>query len=254
MLNIIIKKITIWNSAKSGAKTRACLLCGAFLIFLASGCSLNMNTTLAANGSCEVALDAKFKPAAAALFKSLNTDAQGTAAVNVLDAEIINKGLLASKGVSAARITNTAPDALSGKVNISKLETFISGGGGAASPVHFESTPLGGRFSLMLNLKTGGDFLSAISPDLADYVSALFAPAATGESLSRAEYLKVVSDAYGKKISDEIAVSNLNLRFRFPAPIKSAKGLKYNGAEAFVDLPLTDVLTLEKELAFEVIW
>ncbi|MDR0539392.1 MAG: hypothetical protein LBG74_02660 [Spirochaetaceae bacterium] len=208
-----------------------------------------MDITLAADASCVFTVDTQLQPATAALFKNLNDASAGD---TVIDAELFNKGISASKGIKSARLKNIGPASIAGTIEVSKLDVFISGA--RQAPVVFENVPSGGKFALTLTIETGEAFLSSISPDLADYVSALLAPIATGERLSRQEYLDLIAGVYGKKIAAEIAGSTIKLLMRFPAPVKRARGLSYKSNTAVLELPLTAVLVLENELVWEVEW
>jgi hypothetical protein len=80
------------------------------------------------------------------------------------------------------------------------------------------------------------------------------APAATGERLSRAEYLELVDSFYGKALADEIAAAGITVSIGFPGPVSSVKGGVFTGTQARFDIPLAALLVLENPLEYEVIW
>jgi hypothetical protein len=86
------------------------------------------------------------------------------------------------------------------------------------------------------------------------YLSALMAPIATGEALTKPEYLALVTSVYGKAIADEISSSSIRASVNFPGAIQRIKGGTYSGRRADFDIPLLDILVLETPLSYEVVW
>jgi len=80
------------------------------------------------------------------------------------------------------------------------------------------------------------------------------APVATGEVMTRAEYLTFVASIYGKDIADEIASSSIRASVDFPGVIQRVKGGTFTGRRAEFEIPLPDILVLEKPLSYEVVW
>jgi hypothetical protein len=93
-----------------------------------------------------------------------------------------------------------------------------------------------------------------ISADVRDYLSALAAPAATGERLSRGEYLDLVGSIYGPGLADEIAAARITASIGLPGPVSSVKGGTLAASQARFDIALVDLLVLEKPLEYEVVW
>jgi hypothetical protein len=93
-----------------------------------------------------------------------------------------------------------------------------------------------------------------IYPEAVDYLSALMAPAATGEALSKANYLVLVESVYGKPLANEIGTSRVAAVITMPGTVKSVKGGTSSGREARFDIALADLLVLEQPLNLEINW
>jgi len=65
--------------------------------------------------------------------------------------------------------------------------------------IQYDSTRTGGHLRLTLDRNNGPATLALFSQDVTDYLSALMAPIATGENLSQAKYLDLVSRMYGPR-------------------------------------------------------
>jgi hypothetical protein len=80
------------------------------------------------------------------------------------------------------------------------------------------------------------------------------APVATGESLTKGEYLALVGSIYGKGVADEITAAKIHAFIDFPGPISSVRGGAYTGRRAVFEVPLLDLLVLESPLNYEIRW
>jgi hypothetical protein len=96
--------------------------------------------------------------------------------------------------------------------------------------------------------------MALISPEVSDYLSAFMAPVVTGEELSKAEYLDLVSSLYGRALADEIAAARIYASVDFPGPLQSVRGGNFSGRRAEFTVPLIDLLVLENRLEYEVRW
>jgi hypothetical protein len=112
----------------------------------------------------------------------------------------------------------------------------------------------GGRSTINLSLDSGPQILALISPDVSDYLAALMAPLATGEKMTKAEYLALVGTVYGRGIADEIAGAAVRVAIDFPGPVQRAVGGTFSGRRAEFAIPLLDLLVLETPLSYEVAW
>jgi hypothetical protein len=194
----------------------------------------------------------------AALIKGLAV-ASGTQPNSpVLDGESIAKSMAAAPGIASASFKNTSPSAIEGTVKITNVGNFLSNSRGQNAKnldfIHFEQGTGGGRCTVSLNLDTGPEILGLLSPEIAVYLEALMAPLATGEKLSKTEYLGWVESVYGKGIADEISKTSIRASINFPGQVQSAGGGTFSGSKAEFNIPLPDILTLEKPLRYEVVW
>jgi hypothetical protein len=156
-------------------------------------------------------------------------------------------------GVARVSLTNTGPSALEGAVQISDINRFLAVGdvGGFVS---FEQGRNGGSCEISISRDNGPVILALLSPEISDYLSALMAPLATGEELSKPEYLQLVASVYNRAVSDEIAGSRIRASIDFPGQVTSVRGGTFSGRRANFDIPLLDLLVLETPLSYVVRW
>jgi hypothetical protein len=178
----------------------------------------------------------------------------GAAGAPVLNGEAISRSMSAAPGVESVSFRNTGPVALEGSVKITNIGDFLAPVRDKKGFIVLEENASGGRLRISLSRDLGPDILSLISPEITDYLSALMAPIATGEVLSKAEYLELVASVYGKPIADEIAGASIRASVDLPGPIRSIQGGKFSGRRAEFDIPLLDILVLENPLSYEVSW
>jgi hypothetical protein len=159
----------------------------------------------------------------------------------------------APSGNVSAALRNTGPSAIEGQVRISNISRFLASGD-AGGFVKFEQGRAGGRCEIGINRDNGPVILEILSPEIADFLNALMAPLATGEELTKTEYLELVSSVYSKSISDEIAASRIRASIDFPGSVTSVRGGTFSGRRANFDIPLLDLLVLETPFICEVKW
>jgi hypothetical protein len=138
-------------------------------------------------------------------------------------------------------------------VRISRIGDFLSATDGR-SFIAFEQGQSGGRCGININRENGPVVLELLSSEISGYLNALMAPIATGESLSKTEYLELVASFYNRAISDEIAGSRIRASLEFPGTVSSVRGGTFSGRRAEFDIPLVDLLVLETPLRYEVNW
>jgi hypothetical protein len=80
------------------------------------------------------------------------------------------------------------------------------------------------------------------------------APVATGEQLTKQEYLELVASVYRKELAAEISAARIRARVEFPGTVVSVRGGTFSGSSAEFDVPLIDLLVLENRLSYEVVW
>ena len=222
----------------------------AIVVFLPS-CSARINAQLVQSGSGTVQLQAGLEPKMIALIRSISSmsDAQTGP---VLDAAALNRSLTSARGIASSALRNTGQERIEGTIGISRISDLLNSGTNRF--VQYEANATSGRLAIQLDRRMAPQLLMQIYPEAVDYISALMAPAATGEVLTKAEYLMLVESVYGKPLTAEIAASRVNVTIIMPGTVKSAIGGTYSGREARFDIALVDLLVLEQPLNYEITW
>jgi len=224
------------------------LVLGFCCIFLPS-CAARINGSLAADGSASLQVNMSLQPRMTALVQRMF--AAGGQEGQVLDAPAIADSM-SVRGTSVT-LRNTGPAAVEGQMRISHIGDFLSAADDRGGSV-FEQNAGKGRLEININLNNGSEFLELLSPQITDYLNALMAPVATGEQLTKDEYLELVASFYNKPISDEIAVSRITASIDFPGTVTGVKGGTFSGRRVNFNIPLLDLLVLETPLVYEVTW
>ena len=219
-------------------------------------CAARISGPLRADGSAELALSASLEPRMTSLIRNLAAAAGAQPDKEpVLDGPAIARSMSAAPGIASVSFINTSPAAIEGPVRVAQIgEVLATGKTGAQGFINFEQNKAGGRCIISISLETGPEILSLFSPQISDYLSALMAPIASGEALSKTEYLSLVSVIYGGAIADEISRSAIHASIEFPGQILSVKGGSFSGRRADFNIPLPDLLVLETPLLYEVAW
>jgi hypothetical protein len=239
------------------AKTLPVLCCLLSLasLFVLPSCSARIEGALGADGSAELFPEASLEPRTAALIRSLSafTGHPLTAEAPLIDGPAIALSMSAAPGITGVSLSNLSPRSVAGRIALSRVDAFLSPG--EAGPfIRYESSPPGGRLTIRVDRQNAPAILARLSAEVAAYLGALMAPAATGEKLSRQEYLDLVSAVYGPPVAEEIAAARIKAAFEFPRPVTGIRGGEAQGRRALFDLALTDLLVLEKPLDYEVSW
>ena len=225
------------------------------LLALCASCTARINGSLMEGGQADLQIYAALEPRMTMLLSGL---AAASGALEpgapLLDGPAIGASMSLAPGVDSVSFRNTAPAAIEGPVKISRFGDFLSSG--TVSFITFEqgNTAAGSRCAINLSLNSGPQILALISPDIGDYLGALMAPLATGEAITKTEYLALVGSVYGRGIADEISKAFINASINFPGQIRSVKGGTFSGRKAEFAVPLLDVLVLETPLSYEVVW
>jgi hypothetical protein len=239
--------------------------CTILVTFFLSGCSGRINGNLHRDGSAELSLEMRLEPRMSALIRSpaLSGGVPVDRDAPILDGPAIARSMAAAPGIESVNLQNRSPSSIGGNVRISRIDEFLAlpdaiGAGSAGSKRFITYIPLNppgeSRLLIALDRDTAPLVLVMISEDIRDYLSALAAPAATGERLSRTEYLELVRDFYGQALADEIAAARIAVSIDFPGPVSAVKGGTFSGTQARFDLPLAELLVLENPLEYEVTW
>jgi hypothetical protein len=234
-----------------------------FFLFLALvpaffGCSARLDGALKAGGAADLNIRTSLEPGMVSLLRSLQAIMGESPAQNVLDGPGIGRSMAGAPGINSAELHNTGPAALEGRVTISKAEDFLSIAGRDTRFISYQEAFTGGKSSgtvvIFLDRESAPEIVALLSMETADYLSALLAPVATGEELSRGEYLELVGSLYGKTLADEIAAARIGLSLSFPGPVSSVQGGTFSGPQAEFSIPLLDLLVLDSPLRYEVRW
>jgi len=188
-----------------------------------------------------------------ALVRSLGSLGGGQSA-SLLDAAAFNRSLQTAPGVATAALRNSSQEKIEGTVGISRIGDLLNAGADRFVRYEAPSGTSPGRLGVRLDRGSAPRLLAQIAPETVDYLSALMAPAATGEALSKEEYLALVESVYGKALALEIAASRVTAAITMPNTVKSVKGGTSSGREARFNIPLADLLVLERPLDYEITW
>jgi hypothetical protein len=233
-----------------------------FGALLFPSCAARITGTVEAAGSGDFVVQAALQPRISLFIRSLSAAmGDGTAPEYIIDGAAIAASMTAAPGIASVSFRNTGSAAIEGPVKISRIGDFLAAAGRPDTNkrfITFEQAAPGAagpsRCVISLNRDSGPEILSLISPDVSDYLSALMAPIATGEALTKEEYFALVSSMYGPAIADEIRSGSIHASIQFPGPISAVQGGTWAGNRAEFDVPLADLLVLETPLVYEVRW
>jgi len=219
-----------------------------FTVLTLVSCAARIESSLAADGSAAVNVSMSLEPRMASLIRSFSR-AGGQTTGPVLDAPAITQSMSRAPGVASVNFRNTSDSALEGQVRISHINNFLSANG--FSFINFQQN---GRCVINININNGPVICSLLSQEITGYLEALMAPIATGERLTKSQYLDEVAMFYNRAVSDEIAGSRIIVSIDFPGVITNVRGGTYSGRRANFDIALLDLLVLETPLTYEVTW
>jgi hypothetical protein len=230
----------------------------AALLLAFPSCASQINGSLMGDGQADLQIQAELKPKITALigrFAALSGAVQPGAPL--LDGPSVAASMKQAPGIASVSFVNKTPSSIEGPVKVSRISDLLaSGGAGAGGFIKFEQKNSAGEgyCSVSLSLEYGPKILSLISPEIGMYLNALMAPLASGEKMTKKEYLDTVASFYGKDIADEISSGVIKVSFTFPGTIQRIKGGTFTGRKADFQIPLLDVLVLETPLNYEVVW
>ena len=220
-------------------------------VFLLPSCSGRINAHVVQDGSGSLQLQANLEPNMTILLRSFG-GLSGSQSGPLLDAAALNRSLQAAPGIASSVLRNSGQERIEGTVGINRISDLLNSG--ANRFVQYEAGASSGRLAVRLDRNIASQILTQISPEAVDYLSALMAPVATGEVLSRGQYLTLVESIYGRVLANEIAASRITVVITIPGTVKSVRGGTYSGREARFDISLMDLLVLEQPLDYEIIW
>jgi len=226
------------------------------LFALFASCSAGITGAVRAGGTAEISVQASLGPRTLALMKSLKGFMGDESSAPMLDGRIIGGSLAASPGIRSASLRNTSPSALEGSISVSDLRNFLANGEGKF--ITYTENQANSSIVVVLDRNSAPFLISALSPEVEEYLSALMAPVITGESITRGEYLDIVASVYGRPLADEIAAARIKAQVEFPRQPTAILGgnaaSSGQGRYAEFDIPLLDIMVLERPLRYEVSW
>ena len=234
------------------SKTLFLSIVAAFAVFLSS-CATQVTGILQADGSAGLDISAALQPRIAALVNGFSMAAGMAPGTPLLDASAVSASLSAAAGIESAQLSNSSPVAIGGHISVSQIGSFLASGN--TDFITFTQEPSGGgRFTAALNRSNAGEVLNMVSPDVVSYLSALMAPIATGEVMSRDDYMSIVASVYGQEVAVEMENTTIRISIDFPGTVTGAKGGTFSGKKVQFDIPLLDVLVMEEPLSYEASW
>jgi hypothetical protein len=214
-----------------------------------SACSVAMVATLRSDQQVDVTFSGTIKPKVASLLHDFGSSNQNKSGPLISAAEI-TASLQKVPELAQVVTKDIAQQGLEGRFKVVNPETLSQRFPFVNQKLETEES----SFSLTLNRETAPQLLSLFTAEVRDYLDALMAPIATGENLTKSDYLALVSSVYGKTIAEEIASSKITLEVHVPGTIRSVSGGTGSGAKAFFTIPLVDLLVIEKPLVYRIVW
>ncbi|GMO45992.1 MAG: hypothetical protein Ta2G_01000 [Termitinemataceae bacterium] len=191
-----------------------------------TGCSVSINGTIAHNGNTDLYLSSSLGSKTVALLRSFDGGKSSKTDSPIIDAALLNEGLKKVKSVTRCNLKNSPGmiNNIEGNISISNINEFL------------QQEKKSNGIKVTLSKANAPQFLESLSPDLNDYLSAIMAPVATGEDISRTEYLELVASVYGDGVAKEIKNARLKIKLN----------------STVFDIALLDILVLEKNLVYEI--
>lgn len=227
-------------------------LCSLFFVLCSLSCTARIDGSISASGSAVLNVNFSLQRNMTALIARLS--AAGGQEGMVLDGASISRSMSAAPGVASARLRNTSTNAIEGQVHISRISDFLSAAGKGFITFEQRLPETGGRCRVNIDRTTSPAIIELFSSDVTDYLNALMAPIATGEEITKEEYLELVSSFYNNLISGEIASTRINVVIEFPGTVRNVTGGTFSGRMVTFNIPLLDLFVLENPLIYEVIW
>ena len=250
------------------------------LLVAVLSCSAEIEGMVREGGAADLTLKSSLGPRTIALIRSLQDfmgakanppgshGGQGSSGVPILDGPAISRSMAAAPGVRSVSLQEPRPagqaaaagSALDGTISLSNVGDFLSGTGvnglSAAKFITYSEGKSAGSSSIVVTLDKdrAPDVISRLSPEVGDYLNALMAPVVLGECSTKQEYLDLLTQVYGRSLSDEIAAAHIRAAIEFNRPITAVQGGSGKGKKAEFDIPLVDLLVLEKPLVWEISW
>lgn len=224
------------------------------VLVLLSSCQARIDGAVKEGGAADLTLKAALGPRTTALIRSLRLFLGEGADAPILDGSAIGRSMALAPGMRSVTLRNNDLHALEGSISISNVGDFLDLGAEKSRFITFTEGHETSSLILTLNRDSAPELISRLSPEVAEYLSALMAPVLLGETMTRKEYLDLVASIYGQPVAGEIADSRIHGSIEFPRQVKAIQGGRASGRQAEFDIPLLDILVLESALRYEVSW
>lgn len=224
------------------------------LMALFFSCVAEINGVIREGGAAEFTLNTSMGPRTTALINSLRVFAGAAVNTPILDGPAIAQSMALAPGVRAAALRNIGIDALEGSISISNIGDFLALPNAATQFITFTESSAGSFLVIVLDRVSAPRLISALSPEINDYLLALMAPIALGTPMTAGQYIDLLASIYTRPLADEIAAARIRAVIDFPRPITAIEGGTFSGNRATFDIPLLDILALENTLRYEVRW
>lgn len=214
-----------------------------------SACSFSMVATLRSDQQVDLSYTGAIKPKVAALLSDLGGTAKSSDRP-LISAASVTASLQKIPELSQIVAKNQVPQGLEGRLRVANPEKL-------SQRFPFVTQKLGSGaslFSLTLSRETTPQLLSLFTAEVRDYLDALMAPIASGEKQTSGEYLALLTSVYGKTIAQEIESSLISLEIQVPGTITQVIGGTWTGNRAVFNIPLVDLLVMQKPLVYQISW
>lgn len=234
--------------SNSGAGRAAMVV--ATLGLLVTACSGRFDASIGKNGEASFSAKAGLPAVIAAKLRALSGMSASTP---IFDAAAVQRTLLVRKGMGRAVASCPDPDSLSVSATIVDLGALI------ASPdlsqlLHLESAKGVSRLSISLSRDHGQDILALLPGIDPGLVEALSPPALGGGDYSKEEYRQALATILGSKSMPAFDAASIELAVTVPGAIVASSGGRVEGSTWKVDIPLLDLLVLDKPIELSLSW
>lgn len=220
------------------------------VLFALTGCGGSLGVSARDDGKADLALFMDTGKAASAMISSIMAGLypSGGAQEGVFTPE---RAAALEKGLSGGGLESVRARALSSSV-LSLDAT--------ASPELFSSMVSMGERSMKLTLspETMRGLYKSMDAQTRGYADLFMAPVFTGETMGGEEYAALIASVYGAGIAGELSDAVMEISLSAPKGKKASScsdpGAKLSGRRATVTVPLLDLLTLDRDLSWEVGW
>ena len=223
-------------------------------MFMLFSCATGIGGVVREGGAAELTLNSSVGPRTTALLRSLRSFAGDGASAPILDVSAISRSMAAAPGVRTVSLRNTGDETINGTISIVNIGDFLAMSNTGSRFITFTESRQVSSIVINLDRASAPQILSMLSPEITDYLSALMAPVVLGETMNAREYLDLVASIYSRPLANEIAEARIRGTLQLPRPVTAIHGGTFSGNRAEFDIPLLDILLLERTLRYEIHW